>query len=72
MPELSRDTYLTVTSLLMQQIGRNEYHIEQLPTGIAKSNLIEQNKELQAGYEMMKADYFGKWILEPDDAQVTI
>ena len=64
MSKLSNETYLKVTSLLMRQVGRNDYHIEQLPKGSARNNLIEQNKELEDAYRMMKVDYYGEWILE--------
>jgi hypothetical protein len=67
MPELRRDTYFEVTGLMLMQIGRNEYHIEQLPEGDAQDKLIKQNKDLRNAVEMMQVDYYGEWILERNE-----
>jgi len=70
MPELTFENYLRVSEILNQHIGRNNYAIFATDNEDLKQDLIERNKELQEANDLIKAVYWGEWILEDNDAQV--
>ena len=70
MPELTFENYLRVSEILNQHIGRNNYTISTTDNEDLKQDLIERNKELEEANDLVKAVYWGEWILEDNDAQV--
>ena len=70
MPELTFENYLRVSEILNQHIGRNNYAIFATDNEDLKQDLIERNKELEEANDLVKAVYWGEWILEDNDAQV--
>lgn len=65
---LTFDTYMEVTRLINMQVGRNEYHIEQLPDGIAKDNLIKQNKEFDEVVDRISSEFWGFDVSKEEQA----
>lgn len=61
--EISYDTWKEISFVINRQIGRNQYHINKLPSGLMRDRLMKDNERLEMADKKLTCEFFG-WASE--------